>query len=488
MKSLQYLLSLLLSSSVLLAQQNPSTNTASPQPPQVKVEIVDTGTNKVVPIDFLGLSYEASMLLADKDRHYFDATNTPLVSMFRTLGIKSLRVGANAVDDPRVAVPDEKDIDALFGFAKAAGVKVIYSFRLKNGDPARSAQLAKYIQDHYVDLLDCFAIGNEPDCFEQFKREKYGFYFTAWKPHYDAILQSVPHALIEGPSVASKGSFAINLAKDLGDSGHLPMVSCHYYVFGSGRNAEQDLVGTRERFLSESNATKYQKLYEETAKPLALLKVPYRIDEMNSCYNGGAKGASDTYSSALWSLDWDHWWASKGIEGVNYHTGESVGMNGGFHAPNYASFVHLPNESGFNVRPISYAHLAFKEGAKGRPMQTHLEGSANVSVYSYRDGDTYLVTVVNKEHAPQELPVQVTLSLPKNSGEGMWERLDLVQKSGDIAASSDISVGEAPISPGGLWNGHWKVLSKMGTGTIKVDILPASASIFRFTTHPGNNP
>ena len=34
-----------------------------------------------------------------------------LVNTFKTLGIKSLRVGANAVDDPRIPVPQEKDID-----------------------------------------------------------------------------------------------------------------------------------------------------------------------------------------------------------------------------------------------------------------------------------------------------------------------------------------------------------------------------------------
>jgi hypothetical protein len=38
---------------------------------------------------------------------------------FKTLGIRSLRVGANAVDDPRIPVPQEKDIDMLFKFARA---------------------------------------------------------------------------------------------------------------------------------------------------------------------------------------------------------------------------------------------------------------------------------------------------------------------------------------------------------------------------------
>lgn len=86
-----------------------------------------------------------SLLQPKAGRYYFDAHDTALVNAFKTLGIKSLRVGANAVDDPHIPVPQEKDIDELFNFARAAGVKVIYSFRLKNGNPAGSARLAAYI-------------------------------------------------------------------------------------------------------------------------------------------------------------------------------------------------------------------------------------------------------------------------------------------------------------------------------------------------------
>lgn len=459
---------------------NPS-NSSPPQQTPITIHVAEPKTNRELPPGFLGLSYESSMLIPKEGKYYFDATNAPLVTLFKSLGIKNLRVGANAVDDPRVPVPDEKDIDALFGFAKAAGVKVIYSFRLKNGDPARSAQLAKYIQDQYGDLLDTYSIGNEPDCFEQIKREKYGIFFTLWKPHYDAILKAVPNALIEGPSTASKGSFAVSLAKDLGDSGHLPMVSSHYYVFGAGGKAEQDPAGTRERFLSKSNLAHYENLYEATAKPLAELGVPYRIDEMNSCYNGGAKGSSDTYASALWALDWDHWWAAHGIVGLNYHTGESVGMNGGFHAPNYASFVHMPDGEGFDVHPIAYSHLAFSQGAKGHILETQTEGNANLTSYAYQDGSDYLITLINKDHGSQSGSIPVLITLPEGAGSGSWERLDLNQKSGDVAAKSDITLGDTSITPNGTWSAHWQPLPGTAAGTISVNMQPASATILRFT-------
>lgn len=456
--------------------------TNDPAPSTIQINVVK---GRELPPEFLGLSYESSMLLPQEGRHYFDATNIPLVTMFRTLGIKNLRVGANAVDDPKVPVPDEKDIDALFGFAKAAGVKVIYSFRLKNGDPGRSAKLAAYIQEHHGDLVDAYAIGNEPNCFENLRKDKYGAFFALWKPHYDAILQAVPQALIEGPSTATDGSFAINLAKDLGDGGHLSMVSSHYYPFGAGGKAELDPSGTRERFLSETNASHYERLYEGTAKVIGGLGLAYRIDEMNSCYNGGAKGSSDTYASALWALDWDHWWATHGIAGLNYHTGDSVCMNGGFFAPNYASFVHQPGGKGFDVHPIAYSHLVFSQGARGRILESESDLPPKVSSYAYRDGEDFLLTIIDREHESASQPVRISVHLPEGfdakGSPGRWERLDLIQKAGDVSAKSGITLGGESITEEGSWSGSWKPVKETLPGEVSLSVTPASATVLRWT-------
>ena len=109
---------------------------AAAQTQPVAVTVTTDGNGPDLSPRFLGLSYEMSMLLPTDGHYYFDPNDQALVNTFKTLGIRSLRVGANAVDDPRIPVPQEKDMDALFSFARAAGVKVIYSFRLKNGDPA----------------------------------------------------------------------------------------------------------------------------------------------------------------------------------------------------------------------------------------------------------------------------------------------------------------------------------------------------------------
>ena len=143
----------------------------------------------------------------------------------------------------------------------------------------------------------------------------------------------------------------------------MAMASDHYYFLGSGRAGEKDPAATRARFLSNSNDEHYEKDYASTGAALAAEGVPYRIDELNSCYNGGAKNSSDTYASTLWALDCTHWWAAHHILGMNYHTGESVGAMENLPRPTMRLSYCAPGGQGFDVRPQGYAFLAFTQAA-----------------------------------------------------------------------------------------------------------------------------
>ena len=451
------------------------------------VDVTVTVTNEIPSADlppfFLGLSYESAMLLPKGGRYYFNAHDQALINAFKTLGIKSLRVGANAVDDPKVPVPQTQDIDQLFDFARAAGVKVIYSFRLKNGDPANSARLAAYIAAHDADVLAAFSIGNEPSFF----LHSFRAYYANWKPHYDAILKAVPNAMFDCPGVAAQHDYVLDLAKLLFGEGHLAMASDHYYFLGSGRAGERDPAATREHFLSPGLHRVYEKAYEDTGAKLAADGVPYRIDELNSCYNGGAKGASDTYASTLWALDCTHWWAAHHILGMNYHTGESVGRDGGFGAANYAAFVHQTDGNGFNMRPQAYAYLAFTQGAHGRPLTLgiHTLIGLGFNAYAYEDEDKSIyVTVINKSHGLGALPDLVTVQLPQNSGHGTWQKMELTQNQNDIAAKTGITLGGAAIDSMGVWAGEWQPVTSLDSASPAVEVAPASAAIIRFTPGP----
>ena len=445
------------------------------------ITITDDGTGSELSPRFMGLSYEMSLLLPKGGKYYFDAKDQALVNTFRVLGIKSLRVGAAAVDNPKVPVPQEKDIDALFAFARVAGVKVIYSFRLKNGDPAVSARLAAYIAAHDADALDCFSIGNEPNAYDK----TYEAYFADWKPHYDAILQVVPQATFDGPSVyaADKNLFPKKLADAMVPGGHMAMISDHYYVMGNSRAVEQKLTENRAHFLSDAPDTRFEKAFTAVGSQLMTKGIPYRIDELNNCFNGGAKGVSDTYTASLWALDASHWWAARHILGLNYHTGEWIGPDGRIGAQNYSAFLHEADGQGIEIRPPSYAYLAFAQGARGRPLGIAVVTTSThgFTAYAYRadDGSVY-VTLINKTFAEQAEPLAVSLQLPKGVSSSGAQRMDLAQRNNDIAAQTDITLGGAPIDAQGVWAGKWGAAETGSTENPIIQVAPASATIIHF--------
>ncbi|HTS20111.1 MAG TPA: glycosyl hydrolase family 79 C-terminal domain-containing protein [Verrucomicrobiae bacterium] len=451
---------------------------ATAQTQNVAVTISGEVSGPELPSRFLGLSYESSMLLTNQDgKYYFDPSDQALVNIFQTLGIESLRVGANAVDDPRIPIPQEKDIDVLFRFARTAGAKVIYSFRLKNGDPANSARLAHYIASRDADLLDCFSIGNEPDIY----LKTFDAYFAQWKPHYDAILKAVPNAMFDGPAAVVNDSYTLDLAKALFPLGHLAIASDHYYFLGNGREGEKDPAATRARFLSNRLHEDYDKTYAEIGAVLAAQGVPYRIDELNSCYFGGAKDASDTFASTLWALDCIHWWAAHHILGMNFHTGESVGRDGGFGAANYAAFLHQPDGHGFVIRPQSYGYLAFSQGAHGNSLPVTIQAvtNFNCNAYAWRDHDgSAYVTLINKSYGADAQPMSVSLLL-QGTGAGSWQRMDLTQHDQDVAAKTGITLGGAPITSQGTWSGQWTKIASARALTVQVPA--ASAALLHFT-------
>ncbi len=87
-----------------------------------------------MPDEFLGLSFEMQRLLpADDGQYYFRPDNAPLLALFRTLGIKCLRVGGNTADRPTVRFPATADIDSFFAFARQAGAFQFHAVSICRG-------------------------------------------------------------------------------------------------------------------------------------------------------------------------------------------------------------------------------------------------------------------------------------------------------------------------------------------------------------------
>lgn len=273
---------------------------------QATVSLDLQAPGKTIPSNFLGLSFETSATLPDASGRYpyFSPKNQPLIQLFKTLGIKSLRIGGNTSDRPSVPVPKEQDIDQVFDFAHQAGTTVIYTLRLRDSAPATVQQSAKYIMDRYPDLVDCLVVGNEPNVYEH----TYPHYAEDLRAFYPAVLAVAPKAKFCGPSTTPGAGVWVNgYIHDFGTLPHLYQIAQHSYPGGNSRKVT-DPAEARAMMLSPKFVSSYQHLYDIFVPTAKAASVRYRLEETNSFYNGGAKDVSNTFASSLWALRYLYWW------------------------------------------------------------------------------------------------------------------------------------------------------------------------------------
>jgi len=436
--------------------------------------------------DFIGLSFETQRIEPEDGKYYFSPDNAPLIAMFKTLGIKSLRIGGNTVDNLKVPIPGQADIDNLFGFAQAAGVKVIYSFRLRQGDAASEAAQAKYIYDKYAASLECFSIGNEPDVFIG-STEKY---FRDWEPLFTAISTAVPDAKFCGPSLTSNHdeNWSVKMAAIYGPTGKIDFICQHQYSGGAGGAVKDPVVG-RDTLLSAAwIQEKYQKYYDLAVPPLADSHLPYRMEEANNFYNGGAKDVSDSFAAALWGLDYLHFWASHQTIGVNFHNGDQVAAGQNSAPCRYASFTSA--DDGYLAHPIAYGIKLFDLGAHGRSVPVTVasaDPAVNLTAYAFLGDDRALyVTLINKEHDAGARDAEVALNLGAAAAAyaaayNSAQEIDLQAPNNDVSVKEGMTLGGAPIQNSGTWQGAWHAVPA-ASGEAKADgvfhvTVPAASAI-----------
>lgn len=436
----------------------------------VSVDISSPGY--LIPDNFIGFSFETRRVDFNSDGvsgYFFDSTNTQAVTLFRQLGVKSLRVGGGSVDDPKTPIPTTNDIDALFRFARAADVEVIYSLRLRDGDAAQNAGIAKYIWDNYRDHLDCFTIGNEPQNYAAFRK--------GWKPMADAIVKAVPEAKFCGPAPMSSmdgGAAQIrNFAQDFGKTGWIKMLSAHDYPGGNSLRNAMDGNSGCDQMLSTAWLDHYQVFYDQFVPFVSAMGLKYKFDEASSFYKGGAKDASDTFASALWSLDFMHWWAAHGCAGINFHNNRWTMYN---------ITICKDAAGNYQSRPQGYGIKAFDIGGHGRVVPVTVS-RPDVTAYGVMDSTNLYLTVINKEHGKYGRDAEVSVKgMEISAPVGI---MYLKAADNDVSATTGITLGDATLNNAGQWRGKWTTLQPTGTGSLTISVSAASAAIVKIVLpHP----
>ena len=448
----------LLASSALLAQS----------PVTVTVDMQAAGF--AIPSDYLGISFEASNLLPEKSgEHMFSAENKPLVALFRTLGIRSLRIGGGTADIPTYAVPGEKDVDNLFAFAAAADVKVIYTLRVPRADVGKDAAIAGYIQHHYGSQLTCFEIGNEPDYYRRVYREiqDYPTYREIWKRIAAAVTKAAPQAKFCGPAAGGVTAWSREFAENFAGTGQIAAVVMHEYPGGDGGLISG--APARDAMLSRGWMEFYDRLYVAFGASALANRLPYRLEETNN-FTGGAKDATDTFTASLWALDYLHWWAAHHSSGTNFHNRRWILNTTIYPEKNEDNGI----KSGYKLHPIAYGIKAFDLGGHGTdlPVKIVTPEAVNLTAYAVRDGRDLFVTIINKKD-PGSNPVdaEVTIVAPGTTGGGSVAYLS----AESVAAKEAITLAGVSILDG-TWEGKWVPLD-----TSKVKVPGASAAIIKLS-------
>ena len=383
-----------------------------------------------IPADFAGLSFEVGPLVpgnAGVRGYLFRPGNTELITLFRDAGLGNLRVGGGSVDQriPAGTGPDGfTGIDNLFGFAAAAGLRVIYTLRLLSRADApiedlvpANARIAGYIWSRYREHLASFAIGNEPDWHAFHSHagrlvdpaivedvagvpgSAYRSYLARWQTFADAITAAAPGAPLSGPDTGdyttrtyspdpgSGRSWTERFAADGPARAPVTDITQHYYAGADPKDSTaaqaignmlspEWVTGTLPG--SQPAGTSYVPypwLYRSNLAAVTAAGLRYRLTESND-YLGGVPGASNAFAAALWALDHLHWWAAHGAAGVNFHNKQWLYTDTIVPAP-------AGPAAGCAVSPKAYGIKAFALGSAGhsKPVQIGNPDGINVTAY-----------------------------------------------------------------------------------------------------------
>jgi hypothetical protein len=387
----------------------------------------------VIPADFIGLSYEMGQMY---NTDFFSPRNQPLIEAFRNLNTSGvLRLGGHlsnitpwegvGLDDPkqirgvRHGIEDYWEwplvdpqvqrnkhgmltrhaLENLRGFLDAVNWRLMYGLNFACGSAARAADEAAAVTRIMGPRLIAFVIGNEDDGFgdDPFFRDK-GYDVHQYLDEYEAwvrtIRASVPHAQFAGPDTDGKvDSWVLDYARHT--RGDALMLASHYYGMGPAGTPGM----TAERLLRNPNHELEAEIAGVARARAAAGGTPYRMDEGNSCFNGGQKDVSDAYAAALWAADYALRVACAGFAGINLHGG-GVGV----YTP-----IESSDASPALARPVYYGLLFAQRFVGAQIAQCSLDTSANVTAYHANKEGKRMVAIVNKGDAPVQVELPESL-------------------------------------------------------------------------------
>jgi uncharacterized protein (TIGR03437 family) len=430
-----------------------------------------------IPNDFIGLSFETGSLTSATG---FPAENPTFRRMVAQVGPGLLRFGGNSVDkltgwlrgqrssSTPTSVITASDADRVFALARTVGWRVLFSLNLGQGDPATDADEADYVSQTASDVLSGFEIGNEPDLYHSngLRPSTYTIndYAAEWQTYANAVQAKVPGAVLTGSAAAgSITSWTASFARQFGS--RIALLTQHLYPLApTSANPNASNVASIPHILGPAAGTTEDTDGSQLEQIAQAQKIPWRMAETNSCYNGGEKGVSDVFASALWGVDYMFTLAGRNAAGVNFHGGGSG---------NYTPIA--VSGSQVTPRPLYYALLMFRAAARGRlvPLDVTANG-VNLRAYGVMDDDgTLRVTVINKD-----LTQDAAVSITPGAGYATASAMRLIAPAAD--STSGVTLGGASVQADGSWLPAQLESGAVTGGTFSTVVRATSAVVVNF--------
>ena len=451
----------------------------------IHISIYPKDTANPIASDFAGLSFEKNCL----NKHWFSPKRETLIQLFRTCGIKSLRVGANAVDEDTFSTDSSStlftrsELDNLFLFAKSAGCKIVMGINLKDTNYSLAATEASYVIQNHPDELFGFEVGNEPDLYDSntYRNPPYTLkdFEREYKVYYDSIRGRESKAVFTGPASSSHiTEFTEPFLRDMDIKISISMLTQHYYV----AKADTDTTTNHKQIVTMLSAEKLSKVSADAVSLVNCAKsskIPFRMSETNSLYHGGQWGVSNTFASALWALDYMYKLAEDSCAGVNIH--------GGLDGP-YTVFSKYDNN--YRANPIAYGILAFQVGSKGKFIaSTVINDKINLDSYSVRDSlkNTY-TTIINKDTLKDAIIMLEVRDSSYHRADSNYMSAEYLQlSSASLRDTTTVTLGGQVVTSSGTIGPYTWLSSTITSHMAQIPVPKGSAVVIRFNHKIGNS-
>ena len=380
-----------------------------------------------IPPSFVGLSFEYWNLptYAGTNPNAIDPVLTHLVRNLSPGSPPSVRIGGVSTDHAWAPLPGMSTppwakftitkawLALARAFVKATDARLLLGVNFEADNSAIASAESRALVDGIGGRsIAGLELGNEPELYAGFPWYRTaadvhvrGRSASVWTPafaaqQYASVAHTLTGAPIAGPAVGSPKWIGA-LSTLLQANPEIRTATIHAYPLKRcSATTHVTIAQLLDRMSSDGLAAK-EAAAAQTAQGDG---VPIRVAEMNSVSCGGEAGVSDTFASALWSVDALFALANVGIDGVNLHSTPAV--------PNHLFNVeqHVGQWVG-QVYPIYYGLEMFNDaappGSRIVPVKGSVDPTLRVWATHGADGTTRIALINTASSGAQNVTVHV---------------------------------------------------------------------------------